>query len=551
MFIKETPSYTKVKKNIPMHTKTKVFLYLLDSLSTFITAYTMVLVQKMIDAITISSILDKDVFMTYFFLSIGITLVSIILGYISRIVDQFMGLRFIQNVLRFLFVSFYKQDFLFPKRNDSGEVASKFLNDSETIITWLASGDLDFWRLTTGAIIKFAILFQYSPQMAFAILGVLIFCFIFTRKINRIIAEYNKREAAALAELTQFVMQASRSFVDVKQLNKESVFIEKMIHLLKNKLFKYRLLAFWWQMLYSAIFLISTKIFPFGVLLAGIYLTYKGEFTIGKTMAVYTLMNMTQGPLTGVASNLSECKTAMILSERLDCFLEEPQEYGTKKLESFETLEFDCKTFSYDETKTILKDLNFKINKGDIVSIKGRTGSGKSTIASLLMRFNNLKNGTIKLNGDLINNYSQDTFYKNFNLLNQVPFVFQDTVIQNITLGEEYSKEFLDEVIEVAQLKDFINEYGAEHVLEEDAKNISGGQKQRIGLARILIRKPQFLLLDEPTAALDENTAYKLVVSLKSFAAKYGMTIVVITHSSVFEEYSTQLINLNNMASEV
>ena len=90
-----------------------------------------------------------------------------------------------------------------------------------------------------------------------------------------------------------------------------------------------------------------------------------------------------------------------------------------------------------------------------------------------------------------------------------------------------------------------------DYVLDEDAKNISGGQKQRIGLARILIRKPQFLLLDEPTAALDENTAKNLVVSLKHYAEKYGITIAVITHSSVFEDYADKMLNLNDYIQEM
>ena len=550
MFIKESPSYTKVKKNIPMHTKTKIVLYILDSLSTFITAYTMVFVQKMIDAITIDSIMDKDVFLTFFFLSIGITLLSLVFGYISELIGFFFGMKFTQNVLTFLFKSFYKQDFLFPKRNDSGEVASKLLNDSGTVTDWLASGDLSFWGLTTSALIKFAILFSYSPQIAIAIILVLSTCFASTRKINKIIAEYGKKQSAVTAELTQFFMQATRSFVDVKQLGKENVFIDKMVSLLKDKLFYYQIKEYWWSLLYGAVFMISSKLFPFAVLLSGIYMTYKGEFTIGKTMAVYTLMNMTQGPLNGIAGNLSSCKSTMILSERLDCFLEEHEDEGYEELQGFDKLEFDCGSFSYTEDKPVLRNLKFEIDKGDIFCIKGRTGSGKSTIASLLMRFNTLYDGVIKLNGENIRSYTNESFYKRFNMLNQVPFIFQDSIEQNITLGEKYSEEFLNEVLEVAQLKDFIEEYGMDYILDEDAKNISGGQKQRIGLARILIRKPQFLLLDEPTAALDENTAKNLVVSLKHFAEKYGITIAVITHSSVFEDYADKMLNLNDYIQE-
>ena len=279
-------------------------------------------------------------------------------------------------------------------------------------------------------------------------------------------------------------------------------------------------------------------------------MTLQGQFTIGKTIAVYTLVNMTQSPLSGIANNFSTYKSTMILSERLDCLV---QKYDTSAqvntLDEFKTLDFECENFSYDDNeKVVLKNLNFTLNKGDLLCIKGRTGVGKSTIASLLMRFLTLKNGAIKINGNNIETYTSDSFYKHFNLVNQSPYIFEDNIFNNIALGEKYSEEELDEVINVAQLKDFINEYGAEHELNEDANNISGGQRQRIGLARILIRKPQFLLLDEPTSALDESTALNLVNSLKDFAKKYGITIVVITHSSIFEEHATQLLDLNKMA---
>lgn len=550
MFIKETPEYTKLKKNIPMHTKTKCVLYILDSLSTFITAYTMVYVQKMIDAITLTSVMDKDVFMTFFFISVAITLFSLVFGYISQLISFFLSLKFTQNALQFLFKSFYMQDFLFPKRNESGEVASKLLNDTSSITSWLANGDLSFWQLCTSSIIKFAILFKYSPQIAFAILVVLAISFASTRKINLIIAEYGKKEAAVTADLTQFFMNATKSFVDVKQLGKEQLFINKMLTLLKDKLFYYQIKQYWWGMLYESIFLISTKLFPFAVLLSGIYMTYKGQFTIGKTMAVYTLMGMTQAPLTSIASNLSSCKSTMILSERLSCFLQENNSDGTETLQEFQSLDFDCKSFSYGDDKKILENVHFEIEKGDIFCIKGRTGAGKSTIASLLMRFNTIQDGKILLNGQDINVYTNESLYKSFSMLNQHPFVFQDTVKENITLGEEYSEEYLQEVIHTAQLSNFVAEYGLDYVLKEDANNISGGQKQRIGLARILVRRPKFLLLDEPTAALDEKTAQNLVLSLKEFAQKYEMTIVIITHSSMVMNNSLKVLDLNQYAME-
>ena len=372
-------------------------------------------------------------------------------------------------------------------------------------------------------------------------------CFGCTRTINKIKAEYNKKIFASTSELTQFYIQAHKSFIDIKQLRKEDEFVDKMVNLLEKSLFHNQKMAMYWGLLYSGIFTIVLYIFPVAVLLTGIYMTLKGQFTIGKTIAVYTLVNMTQSPLNGLASNLSSCKSTMILSERLENFIiDESIKQPTKVLEEINFIDFDCGSFGYTEDKDILQNIHFHLNKGDLLCIKGRTGVGKTTISSLLMRFHKLKNGSIKINGTDINEYSYDSYYRNANILNQSPFLFQDTVVKNITLGEEYTEEFFNEVIDVAQIGSFIEEYGKDYELNEDANNISGGQRQRLGLARILIRKPQLLILDEPTSALDENTSNNLAVKLRAFSKKYGITVIVITHSYVFEQYSTQVLDLND-----
>jgi ABC transporter ATM len=161
------------------------------------------------------------------------------------------------------------------------------------------------------------------------------------------------------------------------------------------------------------------------------------------------------------------------------------------------------------------------------------------------MRFNKLDApSSVKFNGININDLSYKSFYRNVNILNQMPYIFQDSLLNNITMGDKYTDDEIFEVIRTAQLTSFVKEYGFDYELKEDANNISGGQKQRIGLARLLLRKPQLLILDEPTAALDEKTSINLVKDLREFASKNGMTIFVISHSNVFDNTATQILTL-------
>lgn len=547
MFIKESRVYSNVKRHIPMRFPVKLLIFCIDSVVCLASAYSMVFVQKMIDTVTDAGTVDLPIFYSTLYITIGIIFIYIFTSNLGSIVSFFMGIDFDKNVMKYLFSSYYKQNVACMKDIDSGEVASKLMNDSGSISGWLASGDLAFYESLTNFLIRFCILWSYYPPISVTILVIMTICFASTRRINVIKAEYNKKIFAATSELTQFFIQAHKSFIDIKQLRKENEFVDKMVEKLEKSLFHNQKMAMYWGLLYSGIFTVVLYIFPVAVLLTGICMTLKGEFTIGKTIAVYTLVNMTQSPLTALAENFSSCKNTMILSERLEDFIvDDDIVLPTKPLINIDTIEFDCKKFGYTDDKDILVDTKFTLNKGDLLCIKGHTGVGKSTIASLLMRFIKLKEGIININGTGIDEYSYETFYSNVNMLNQAPFLFQDTIINNITLEESYSEEFLNEVIDVAQITDFINEYGKDHQLNEDANNISGGQRQRIGLARILVRKPQLLILDEPTSALDELTSTNLAFKLKDFAKKYGITLVVISHNSVFEEYATEILDLDD-----
>ena len=122
--------------------------------------------------------------------------------------------------------------------------------------------------------------------------------------------------------------------------------------------------------------------------------------------------------------------------------------------------------------------------------------------------------------------------------------MLEDTVYENIVLGDAYSDSDLNEVIDVCCLREFIESKKFDFLLSEDAKNISGGEKQRINLARMLLRKPEILVLDEPTASLNREMAKKLSENLKKFVQKYSITLVIISHNDDFDNIITKHIDL-------
>ena len=183
--------------------------------------------------------------------------------------------------------------------------------------------------------------------------------------------------------------------------------------------------------------------------------------------------------------------------------------------------EFNDVYFKYPNTRNdMLKKINFNIKKGETVAIIGSTGSGKTTLVNLLMRFYDATAGTVKLNGVDIRDYSFETLYNTVCLATQKPVIFYGSIEDNIKFGKpdhELNDAEIDEAIEVAQASEFIGklENKKNTTVSQGGKDISGGQKQRLSIARAIARKPEVLILDDSFSALDYKTDAALRRELK------------------------------------
>ena len=188
--------------------------------------------------------------------------------------------------------------------------------------------------------------------------------------------------------------------------------------------------------------------------------------------------------------------------------------------------------------------MKFDLEKSKIYSIQGESGIGKSTIFNIILKFLPVEDVNILVNGTDIDKINARQLYKNILMVDQNIVTINSSIKENLTLGEKYSDEELNEVIEVSQLNELIKNKGLDYEIDSAAKNLSGGEKQRISIARILLRKPNILFMDEPTSALDDNTARNFAKKVVEFAHKYDMTLVIISHSSIFDEYSDEIIKI-------
>jgi subfamily B ATP-binding cassette protein MsbA len=191
---------------------------------------------------------------------------------------------------------------------------------------------------------------------------------------------------------------------------------------------------------------------------------------------------------------------------------------------------FNNLEFSYGESKIIDK-LSFTINKGESIALVGSSGSGKTTIANLLNGFFNANSGNIIIDGINITDIRRESLYKNISIVTQESILFNDTIFNNIKIGNlDSNKEDVINAAKEANANDFIEDQvnGYDTVIGDYGNKLSGGQKQRLTIARAMLKSPSILILDEATSSLDSKSEKKIQDAINKLM--YGKTSLIIAH---------------------
>ncbi|MDT2828264.1 ABC transporter ATP-binding protein [Enterococcus viikkiensis] len=203
--------------------------------------------------------------------------------------------------------------------------------------------------------------------------------------------------------------------------------------------------------------------------------------------------------------------------------------------ESETKLRFDHVTFAYPDAATAIEDISFNLASGETLGIMGATGSGKTTIASLILRLYDRTSGQILLDGQDIKHYSLDALHQKIGAVLQKDVLFADTIRENILFGRAFSEVQVQQAIDDAQAREFIDKLadGLDYPLEAKGQNLSGGQKQRVLLARALIGQPDLLILDDSSSALDYHTDANLRKALRTHFAATTKILIAQRISSI------------------
>lgn len=279
---------------------------------------------------------------------------------------------------------------------------------------------------------------------------------------------------------------------------------------------------------------IITIMFELTFLLVGIYLIDKDLLVAAGLLVIYAYY----GRVESLVSYLSSFKEFMaegeISATRVFEVIEdyEKEQFGTETIDNFSgKIEFKDVNFAYSDGEQILKGMNLEFSSGKMTAVVGRSGSGKSTILSLLSKLYDVKDGEILFDGRDINSLTEKTIHSNIGVISQSPYIFDTTIRQNLLFVKpDASDDELIQVLKEAQIYDDIQKMpeGLDSVIGENGIKISGGQKQRLAIARLLLMNSKVIVFDEATSALDNSSQKKIVEMLENF--KHNKTIIIVAH---------------------
>jgi ATP-binding cassette subfamily B protein len=259
------------------------------------------------------------------------------------------------------------------------------------------------------------------------------------------------------------------------------------------------------------------------------------EISVGLLVSFISYASMFYEPVNFFANLSDSTQSAMASTERIMDILDAEPEHdfgkGNKNANIGGRIEFKNVNFSFDRTKKVLKDINLVIEPGDVVGIVGTTGSGKSTLINLLLRYYDHYEGQITVDGVDIRDIDMEYYRSNIGYVQQEPMMFHDTIYNNICYGNgEFS---IDEVInaaDIANAHEFIVRQpdGYDSVLGERGTDLSGGERQRVSIARAMLRNPKMLVFDEATAAVDSETERLIQDAIENMIT--GRTTLMIAH---------------------
>jgi len=462
-----------------------------------------------------------------------------VMSALSALGRDYIYARLSANVLSDLRMEMYRHmqglSMSFYSRTQIGDIMSRFSSDLDTVESALIFGVPMGIYSGLGVIVAGIILFAIEWRVALlALIGVPL-CLVGPRLIGPRAQRSGYEMKRKQAEISSTVQENIAAQPVVKAFGLERLLIDRFTAQIADYLLVSRKANFLANLMERTPNL-GLIAFNLMVIIAGAYLAYQGQIKIGSLVAFQGLfLNLTYA-VSSLSSVLPNFVLATAGMQRIDDLLsQQPEVMDRPDAGTLGRLERDIQfcdvTFSYGPDQKNLCNVTFSIPKGSYVAFVGSSGSGKSTVLSLLLRFYDPQSGSVLFDGYDLRETTQDSLRSQTGVVMQENFLFNTSVMENLRLSKPgASDEEIISACSAAEIHDAIASLprGYDTVVGERGQRLSGGQRQRVAIARALLRHPSILVLDEATSALDPTTEASVNDTISRIAK--GRTVITVTH---------------------
>lgn len=473
---------------------------------------------------------------------VAVALFKAITLFSARYTTQLLSIRVTRDLREQFFEHIQSLSLSFYHEHNLGSLASRAVGDAGQIASSLNSCLTNYlqtpFTILSTLLACFYLSWKLSMIIFFGMPLIVLPVIFLTRRVKRITRQLQRNQENFTSVLIDFLagIQTVKIFsMEAFSLRKYKEQNDQMA-LLESKSAKYGLLT------RPFLHLVATACLAVVVLFG----LYSLRMSVGQLLMFCGLLHLFYEPVKKFAEENANVQKGVVAAERMFEVLHRiPQiqdEEGAKVLTDFkESLEFDHVWFKYRD-EWVIKDLSFTVKKGEIIALVGSTGAGKSSIVQLIPRLYDVQEGEIRIDGIPLRSYQQKSIRDQISFVPQKPFLFLDTVAENIAFGRNYSRKEIEEAARKAHAHEFIITLskGYDTVLAEMGKGLSGGQQQRLAIARALVKKAPLLVMDEATSSLDSVSEFKIRQAIRDLQGE--STQILIAHRFSTIEHADRII---------
>ena len=462
-------------------------------------------------------------------------IISSILSYFLSLLMIRLSQRIVKSMREDVFSKLVELPVGYFDRNQAGDIISRISYDIDTVNTSLSTDVVQILASVVTVLGSLIMMLVISPYLSLVMLFMIPLSLFYTRYMAKKVRPLFRRRSAKLGELNGFVEEMVSGQKTIKAYTAENSVMGRFDRLNDETVEAYYQAEYYGSVTGPTVNFINNISLSM-VTVFGAILYLFGQMSLGNISSFVQYSRKFSGPINEAANIISELQSAAAAAERVFKLIEEvpemPDREDAKELANVEgDVSMEGVSFGYLPEKTIIKNLFLHAHPGSLTAIVGPTGAGKTTLINLLMRFYDVWNGTISVDGFENRELIRQSLRKAYAMVLQDTWLFSGTIFENIAYGKESAT--LEEVITAAKMAG-MHSYimrlpnGYDTVVNEDGLNISKGQKQLLTIARAMLLDAKMLILDEATSNVDTRTEIKIQKAMRKLME--DKTCFVIAH---------------------